>query len=162
VTVAAALGSAAHAQQASPCPATRTLDDLIHAIDAAVSGPAGKDRACMRQMMLPGARLIPVSKPKDAATYQPHVLTVDDWIDHMKQQGDKTFYEHQLTWKTEVYGHIAHLFSTYELKDTPDGKPLVRGINSIQAINDGESWHIMEIVWEAETPDNPIPQKYLP
>ncbi|MGB8099938.1 MAG: hypothetical protein WCF17_22495 [Terracidiphilus sp.] len=64
--------------------------------------------------------------------------------------------------KSEVYGHIAHLWSTYETRATPDGKAEVRGINSIQAVNDGTRWHVMEIVWQAETPTMPVPGKYLP
>ena len=37
-----------------------------------------------------------------------------------------------------------------------------RGINSIQAINDGAEWKVAEILWQAETPSTPIPEKYLP
>jgi len=61
----------------------------------------------------------------------------------------------------EVYGHIAHLWSTYEVRPTPDGKPEIRGINSIQAVFDGNNWKIMQVLWQAETPDEPIPAKYL-
>jgi hypothetical protein len=62
---------------------------------------------------------------------------------------------------------MAHLWSTYETRTTPDGKPpegkvIDRGINSIQAIYDGKLWHVIEIVWEAQTPANPVPEKYLP
>jgi hypothetical protein len=156
----ATLTPLARAQNAA-CPSTKTLDELIHAIDEAVSGPANKDRTCFRALMLPDARLIPVSKAKDG-TFHPHVLSVQDWIDLVAKRGDTVAVEHQLSWKSEVYGKIAHLFSTYETRSTADGKPEVRGINSIQAINDGESWHIMEVVWQAETPENPIPKQYLP
>jgi len=50
---------------------------------------------------------------------------------------------------------------------TPDGKPpegkvIDRGINSIQAIFDGHQWHIIQILWQAQTPANPVPEKYLP
>jgi hypothetical protein len=37
-----------------------------------------------------------------------------------------------------------------------------RGINSIQAIFDGKQWHIIQIIWQAQTPTNPVPEKYLP
>jgi len=29
-------------------------------------------------------------------------------------------------------------------------------------VNDGTRWRIMEILWQAETPGEPIPAKYLP
>jgi hypothetical protein len=38
----------------------------------------------------------------------------------------------------------------------------VRGINSIQAVFDGRRWRVSEILWQAESPDLPIPEKYLP
>ena len=147
--------------QTASCPSSKTLDDLIKALDDAVSGPADKDRTCMRQLMLPDARLIPVGKGKDG-TITPHVLSVDDWITRVKARGSAVFYEHQVKYSSDVYGHIAHLWSTYEIRPTPDGKAEMRGINSIQAVFNGTEWKVIEILWQAETPDESIPQKYLP
>jgi len=63
---------------------------------------------------------------------------------------------------TEIYGNIAHVFSTYEaFKTRDDKKPFMRGINSFQLLNDGKRWWVVNIFWQAETPDNPIPKKYL-
>ena len=147
--------------QTTPCPSSKTLDDLIKALDDAVSGPADKDRTCMRQLLLPDARLIPVGKSKDG-TIGPHVLSVDDWITRVKARGSAVFYEHQVKYSSDMYGHIAHLWSTYEIRPTPDGKAEMRGINSIQAVFNGTEWKVVEILWQAETPDESIPQKYLP
>jgi hypothetical protein len=144
------------APSAAACPPTATLDQLITAIDAAVSGPANKDRTCMRQIMLPEVRLIPVNP----TTGQQRVLTLDDWIAAVAKNGDEMVTEKQLKFQSETFGHIAHLWSTYET--TLAGKPLARGINSIQAEFDGQNWHIIEIVWQAETPDTPVPAKDLP
>jgi hypothetical protein len=147
--------------QTDSCPSSKTLDDLIKALDDAVSGPADKDRTCMRQLLLPDARLIPVGKGKDG-TIGPHVLTIDDWITRVKARGSAVLYEHQVKYSSDVYGHIAHLWSTYEIRPTPDGKAEMRGINSIQAVFNGTEWKVVEILWQAETPDESIPQKYLP
>lgn len=147
--------------QTTSCPSSKTLDDLIKALDDAVSGPADKDRTCMRQLLLPDARLIPVGKGKDG-TIGPHVLNVDDWITRVKARGSAVLYEHQVKYSSDVYGHIAHLWSTYEIRPTPDGKAEMRGINSIQAVFNGTEWKVVEILWQAETPDESIPQKYLP
>jgi hypothetical protein len=150
-----------HAQATPTCPSTKTLDDLVKALDDAVGGPTDKDRTCLRQLLIPEARLIPVSKGKDG-TIAPHILTIDDWIARVKASGRKEFYEVQVKYPTDVYGHIAHLWSTYEVRPTPDSKPDIRGINSIQAYFNGNEWRVVEILWQAETPDEPIPQKYLP
>jgi hypothetical protein len=143
------------------CPPTTTLDELIKATDEAVSGPANKDRTCFRQLFLPDARLIPIAIAADG-TAKPHVLNVDGWIDAVAKRGSAVFYERQVKVKTEVYGHLAHLWSTYETRATPDGKAEVRGINSMQAIFDGKRWQLIEIVWQAETPTEKVPEKYLP
>lgn len=62
----------------------------------------------------------------------------------------------------EHFGHIAHVFSTYESRRAVDDpKPFARGINSFQLINDGKRWWVITILWEGERPDNPIPPKYI-
>lgn len=151
------------AQAAPPvaCPPTANLDQLITAIDDAVSGPADKDRNCLRDVMLPEARLIPVSKHSDG-TIAPRILSLDEYIDAMRKRGSEIFYERQIKVKSETYGPIAHLWSTYEVRPTPDGKAEMRGINSIQAVFDGQRWRVIEITWHAETPADPVPAQYMP
>jgi hypothetical protein len=156
---------------AATCPSTATLDDLIKAIDSAVSGPASQDRTCFRALFLPDARLIPIRIAPDG-TATPRILTVEDWINLVAKRGSAVLSEHQIKVKTETWDHIAHLWSTYETRVTPDGNPssgkvtegqtMDRGINSIQAIFDGKQWHIIEIIWQAQTPANLVPEKYLP
>jgi hypothetical protein len=160
-----------HAQQAQPVPLgplektqclpTTNLVELIKALDDAVSGAGNKDRACFRDLLLPNARLVPVSKTQQGII-APHILSVDEWIQAVAQRGDKVFYERQVKFKTEQFGNIAHLWSTYEIRDTPDGKAEARGINSIQAINDGTRWRVLSIEWETESSAGPIPSQYLP
>lgn len=144
------------------CPPTATLDQLIKALDAVVSGPADKDRTCFRDVMLPDARLMPIVKSADGSSYAPRILTVDGWIDAVRKRGSQVFYERQVKVSTETWGHMAHLWSTYETRTTPDGKPEVRGINSIQAVFDGQRWKVISILWQAETPAELVPEKYLP
>jgi hypothetical protein len=136
------------------CPPTATLDQLVVALDSAITGPANKDRACMKQLLLPEARLIPTGP------HGPRVLTLDDWIAAVAKNGDAAVTEHQIKVQTEAFGHIAHLWSTYTTALA--GKPLARGINSIQAVYDGQSWHIIEVLWQAENATDQIPAQYLP
>jgi hypothetical protein len=159
----AATPSTSPAEQpaATACLPSRTLDELTKALDDAISGPADKDRACMRQLFYLDARFIPVSKTREGA-YAPHVLTLDAWIEAMQKRGKVLFYERQVKVKSETYGHIAHLWSTYELRATPEGKADLRGINSIQAVFDGKRWKVTQIMWEAETPSERVPEPYLP
>jgi len=146
---------------AHTCPPATTLDELTKALDDAVSGPGNKDRACLRDLMLPDARLTPVAKSPDGS-FAPRLLTVDDWINAVAKRGSAAFYERQIKVAAESYGHFAHLWSTYEIRDTPDGKATVTGINSVQAVNDGKRWHVLSVLWEPDTTAGPVPKKYLP
>jgi hypothetical protein len=150
------------AEPAAACPSTATLDDVIKAIDAAVSGPANKDRTCFRALFLPDARLMPLVKNKDDGSIAPRILTVQGWIDAVAKRGSEGFTEKQVKVKTETWGDEAHLWSTYTTSSQTDGKEMDRGINSIQAIFDGKSWKVISILWQAESPDRKLPAKYLP
>lgn len=161
VAPAALHAQSASAPNAETCLPSSTLDELTKAIDEAVSGPAGKDRTCLRQLLLPEAGLAPLARTADGAV-APHILTVDEWIEAVRKRGNTAFFERQVKVESEIYGHMAHLWSTYEIRPTPDGKATVRGINSIQAVFDGQHWRVLEILWQAETPAEPVPEKYLP
>ena len=129
------------------------------AIDAAITGPADKDRACMKELFIPEARLIAVSVGADGkSTYT--VLTLDDWVARVKARGHAMLEEKQLKFHTQHYGNIVHLWSTYALHS--DGKQVARGINSIQAIKEADGWRVLGIMWQTESPNVPIPKEYLP
>ncbi len=146
---------------AAGCLPSTTLAELVKAMDDAVSGPPDRDRACLRALLLPEAHLSPVLKA-DGGGFAPHVLTVDGWIDAVKKARNKPFFERQVKVSSDTYGHIAHLWSTYEIRPAPLGKAEIRGINSIQAVYDGKRWRILEILWQAETSEEKVPRRYLP
>jgi len=152
--------SFSQANPANNCAPATTLDELTKALDQAVSGPAGKDRTCLRDLMLPEARLTPIRKTDDGM-FGPRELTVDDWINAVASRGGE-FYERQVKVIAESYGHFAHLWSTYEIRPTPDGKATVTGINSVQAVNDGKRWRVLSVLWEPDSTAGPIPKEYLP
>src|SRR6266567_1648208 len=146
------------APAAATCPVPTTLDELTKALDDAVSGPRDKDRACLRELMLPEARLTPVRKDAGGG-FAPRILTVDGWINAVGGQGGAPFYEKQVKVRSEMYGHFAHLWSTYEIRSTPDAKPEVIGINSVQAVFDGMRWRVLSILWESNATAGPVPEK---
>ena len=45
--------------------------------------------------------------------------------------------------------------------DADDPEPFMRGINSIQLFYDGNRWWIVNIFWQQESVEDPIPEKYL-
>jgi hypothetical protein len=91
------------------------------------------------------------------------VMTVEDYIatsgPFLEKDG---FFEREIGRKTEQFGSVVHVFSTYDSKrKLEEEKPFMRGVNSIQLWNDGKRWWIVSVFWQAETADNPIPEKYL-
>jgi hypothetical protein len=141
-----------------------SMDAIIAALYDVISGPAGKKRDWdrMRSLFIPGARLIPTG-PRPGGGVGSRVLTVDEYITRASGFFDKEgFYERESARRTESFGSIAHLFSTYESRHKPDDpQPFQRGINSIQLMNDGQRWWVVTIFWQGEDKEHPLPQKYL-
>jgi len=129
------------------------------AFDAAITGPADKDRDCMKALLIPEARMMFVSLGADGtASYR--LETVDDWIARVKARGHALLEEKQLKFHIERYGNVAHLWSSYALHS--DGKQAARGINSIQAIKEAGGWRVTSIMVQAESATAPLPKEYLP
>ena len=86
ILAGALAGSAmAHAPDAG-CALPSEPKGIPAAIDAAVSGPADKDRACMKALLIPEARMMFVSLGADGApSYR--LETLDDWIARVKARG---------------------------------------------------------------------------
>jgi hypothetical protein len=91
------------------------------------------------------------------------MLDVDGYIarsaDYLEKDG---FFEKEIARSTQQFGHIAHVWSTYESRHKADDpRPFMRGINSIQLLYDDARWWIVTIYWQHESPEEPIPEKYL-
>ena len=135
----------------------------MKAVYAVISGDAGKARNWdrFRSLFHKDARLIPAGKNKEGVVGA-RVFTPDEYITRSSPFFEKEgFYESETARQVETYGHITHVFSTYESRHSPNEKPFARGINSFQLLNDGKRWWVLTIYWEGETPDNLIPKKYL-
>ena len=142
-----------------------SIDAIIGAAYDSISGPAGQKRDWDRERTLyyPGARLIPTAKPGTNSGLAPQILDVDGFIARVEPYfAEHGFFEKEIARRTEQFGHIAHVWSTYESRHNPDDpEPFMRGINSIQLFYDGSRWWIVTIYWQQESADNPIPEKYL-
>jgi hypothetical protein len=159
ILVGALAGSAMAQAPGAGCALPSEPRDIPAALDAAISGPADKDRACMKALLIPEARLMFVSVGADGApTYR--LNSLDEWIARTKARGQATLEEKQLKVRIDRYGGIAHLWSVYELHS--DGNAVARGINSIQAIKEAGGWRITSLMVQAESATTPLPKEYLP
>jgi hypothetical protein len=160
VALAGVLAGSAMAQAPdTSCALPSEPEGIPAALDAAVSGPADKERACMKALLIPEARLMFASLGADGAPRY-RLETLDDWIVRVKASGHAMLEEKQLKFRIERYGSIAHSWSSYALYR--DGKQVARGINSIQAIKEAGGWRITGIMVQAELATEPLPKEYLP
>ena len=157
-------GFAQTTKEANPADVS-SLDAIMKSVYDVISGDAGKPRDWdrFRSLFANDARLIPVRKDPQSGSFSIQKYTAEEYIQRASGFFAKEgFYEREAARRVEQYGHIAHVFSTYESRHAASDKtPFARGINSFQLFNDGKRWWVVTIYWDAETPDSPIPQKYL-
>ena len=141
-----------------------TMDAIVAALYDVISGPAGQKRNWdrFRSLFVPGARLIPTGR-RPTGEIVSRVRTPEEYIQGsallLEQNG---FFEKEISRRIEKFGNIAHIFSTYEARrKAEDEKPFMRGINSIQLMNDGKRWWIVTVFWQAEDPQTQLPAEYL-
>jgi hypothetical protein len=138
---------------------------IVNAVYDVISGPAGQRRDWdrFRSLFADGARLIPTG-PRPSGDFGPRVLDPEGYIRRSEPIFETTsFFEKEVARRVESFGHIVHMFSTYEARHDPkDAAPFVRGINSFQLVFDGARWWVVTIFWEAESEAAKIPKEYLP
>lgn len=145
-----------------------SIDSVIQTLYDVICGEKGEKRDwdLFRHLFLEDAKLILYEKDLEGVV-RPRYLTPDDYVngigDWLENKRSTDFYENELHKTVETFGPIAHAWSTYESFHYKDDKiPYMRGINSFQLLFHEERWWIVNLYWTRETPQNPIPKKYLP
>ena len=134
-----------------------SIEGIVKALYEVISGPAGeRDWERERTLLHPSARLMPTRPEGDGA-----VVDVFDCEGYITSRSPffaaNDFYEIEVAHRVERFGNIAHVWSTYEGRRSPDDpKLLLRGINSIQLFHDGDRWWVMSVMWDNERPENPL------
>jgi hypothetical protein len=129
------------------------IDQAIHAVYDVISGPPGQKRDFdkMRSLFAPGATLKAIG-PKGLRGG-----SLEDYITRnaaiLEKEG---FTERELGRRVEVWGGLATAWSAYDGK-TANGSFHERGINSFQLVKIDGKWLVSSILWQEETPANPLP-----
>lgn len=139
----------------------KSIDSIIHAMYDVISGPAGtRNWERFHALFLSEATLATVLHKDGQVLHK--VMTPDDYVRgagaYFQQHA---FYESEIARRTEQFGNIAHVFTTYASRHDPKQQPFERGINSVELLHDGTRWWILTISWDSERPGSPIPAEYL-
>ena len=142
------------------------MDDL-EAIGAAVdemyamiSGPAGlRDWSRQANCFHPDARQIRtwVDEGGKAAM---KIMSLHDYArDTTPFFAEHGFHETEVSRRIDLFGNMAHVWSAYEARRSPDDpEPERRGINSIQLFRDPQQgWRIVAMIWDNEREGLAIP-----
>ena len=129
------------------------IDQAIRGVYEVISGPPGQKRDFdkMRSMFAPGATLKAIG-PKGLRGG-----SLEDYISRNSAVLEKEgFTERELGRRIEVWGGLATAWSAYDGR-TANGSFHERGINSFQLVKVDGKWLVASILWQEETPDNPLP-----
>lgn len=141
-----------------------SIDGIIKAFYEASSGEKGQPRDWdrYRSLFQPDARLI-VARAAGGQAARAVFLRVSEYIEANKVYFEKGgFVDKEVARRTESFSSIAQVWSTFESRRSKDSPaPYARGITSLQLLKDGDRWWIINVFWDHERADVPIPEKYL-
>jgi hypothetical protein len=153
MAIALLFAAAAAAAQPANKADLAAINQAIHAVYGVISGPPGQKRDFdkMRSLFAPGATLKAIG-PKGLRGG-----SVEDYITRnaaiLEKEG---FTERELGRRVEVWGGLATAWSAYDGR-TANGSFHERGINSFQLVKIDGKWLVASILWQEETPTNPLP-----
>ena len=142
-----------------------SVDTVVPAMFAAISGPAGTERnwSRFRSLFAPGARLM-VAFPGEEGRREVKILSPDEYVSSAKKHGwfGEGFFETETGHVTERYGNIAHRFGSYvAYRSEDDDEPLSRGVTSTQLVKEDDGWRVLSFLWQDAADAGPVPDRYL-
>jgi predicted metalloprotease with PDZ domain len=150
-----------------PSPVARAEDvstsgALVNAVYSVISGPAGvRDWNRFHSLFYPGAMMGALVQPHGSdeifhkITPKQYQQTNDPFF---RESG---FFEEELGRKVLEQGNIATVQSAYQFRMTEKGPVAQRGINYMTLMKINGRWYVTHLVWQVETPQNPIPADLL-
>ena len=126
---------------------------VVDEMYAMISGPAGpRDWSRQDNCFLPEALQVRTWVDEQGRP-QKLARTLSDYeANTTRFFATNDFYEVETSRRIDVFGNIAHVWSGYEARRSPDDSDVERrGINSIQLFRDAQrGWRIMHMIWDNE------------
>ena len=131
----------------------QAIGAVIDEMYAMISGPAGpRDWSRQSNSFLPDAHQVRTWVDPDGRP-QRLVMSLDEYAANTTPFFNANpFYEIETERRIDLFGNIAHVWSRYEARTSPDDEDVERrGINSIQLFRDPElGWRIIHMIWDNE------------
>jgi hypothetical protein len=130
----------------------QAIGAVIDEMYAMISGPAGpRDWSRQGNCFHPDARQVR-TWVEDGGRPAMKMMSLDDYArDTTPFFAANDFYEIETDRRIDLFGNIAHVWSRYEARGSPDAEPERRGINSIQLFRDpDQGWRIAHMIWDNE------------
>ena len=129
------------------------IGSVIDEMYAMISGPAGpRDWTRQADCFLPEARQVRTWVDEQGRSAMKS-MTLDEYAENTQPFfSANAFYEVETSRRIDRFGNMAHVWSGYEARKSPDDdQPERRGINSIQLFNHPEhGWRIIHMIWDNE------------
>ena len=131
----------------------QAIGAVIDEMYAMISGPRGpRDWSLQAKCFLPEARQVRTWVDEQGRS-QMLGMSLDQYAANTQPFFDANdFYEVETSRRIDLFGNVAHVWSAYEARRTPDEDPPERrGINSIQLFNHSKlGWRIIHMIWDNE------------
>ncbi|MEO0632008.1 MAG: hypothetical protein AAFY46_14985, partial [Planctomycetota bacterium] len=137
------------------------IDALLSDLYACISGAVGQERdwETFDRVFAEDARMAAWFRQLDGTVAEMKMTPAE----YKQRSGPMLvasgFSEREVNRELDIYGSIAHAFSTYrgDYTDAQGDAQAVEGINSIQLIKTADGWKVHSLIWQQANPDLPVP-----
>jgi len=144
-----------------------SIDSVVQAYYQSLSGEPGDRRPHKKRyasLFTKWAYVVTPTLATPEGRNLPHLpigRRIDDWMTRYPDEREKPFYEWEVARRVETFGHMAHVYSTYEIRDRKsDEEPVSHGVTSFDlALIDGR-WWIVGLQWSGLDAKEPLPPEY--
>ena len=129
----------------------QAIGAVIDEMYAMISGPAGpRDWSRQANCFLPEARQVRTFIDDEGKPAMLAMMLAEYRQNTAPFFAKNPFYEVETSRRIDLFGNIAHVWSAYEARTSPDAADVERrGINSIQLFRHPElGWRILAMVWD--------------
>ena len=134
-----------------------SIDAIVNAYYEVISGPEGHVYDAERDRSLHAPQAI-ITRINADGVLQRHDLATEQAP--FTEPYAAGLFEREIGRIVQQYGNLAQVWSTFEIRNTPDGEVVSRGVTSMSLYFHEDRWWIAS--WSTQPEGNePLPDKYL-